>query len=398
MWNSSNINSYPQNSLPPPSSYIPLSGSAINPPNTGIPTLSNSVAADLNCTDGYNTSSVPFVNNTDPLLVRSSWGDSKKKNTASRLPTGAPSEDGKNWKCPTCGNMNWAWRNDCNRCKTKAPKEVLTVQKEDKPFRQKVPNQKPTDWECEKCHNINWDYRKTCNKCDAPKPGLVKEEPRTGLGGGYYERQDPSDRVQHEDSDDEFDDFGRRKKGAKKDSKLAELMALNDQIRGDIDTKNSNNNYKDSRSNNNNRDRYNSRSRSNSRHNSSRYNSSRYNSSRSNSRGRSNSRSRSNKDRYNSRSRSNSRDDSRNTNRNRDDSRNTSRYEDNNSTFYNDKDRNNNKNDHVYSERDNHNKSSSSRNQDRYSHSKHRYSRDSRSPSSSSGDHYHGHSRSHHHY
>lgn len=62
-----------------------------------------------------------------------------------------------------------------------------------------------------RCGNVNWDKRRTCNVCHAVKPEL--REARTGIGGGYYERQDPSDRKTHNpDSDDEYDEFGRKRK------------------------------------------------------------------------------------------------------------------------------------------------------------------------------------------
>ena len=48
--------------------------------------------------------------------------------------------------------------------------------------------------------------------CNAPKIGELEE--RTGYGGGFNERQNV-EYIQREDSDDEFDDFGRRKKKSK---------------------------------------------------------------------------------------------------------------------------------------------------------------------------------------
>uniref|UniRef100_A0A182TDE7 RanBP2-type domain-containing protein n=1 Tax=Anopheles melas TaxID=34690 RepID=A0A182TDE7_9DIPT len=65
------------------------------------------------------------------------------------------------------------------------------------------------DWQCNKCANVNWARRHTCNICSAPRFCDVEE--RTGYGGGYNDRGvvEYKDRVE---SDDEYDEFGRRKK------------------------------------------------------------------------------------------------------------------------------------------------------------------------------------------
>ncbi|XP_071953726.1 uncharacterized protein [Antedon mediterranea] len=65
------------------------------------------------------------------------------------------------------------------------------------------------DWQCKMCGNVNWSRRSECNVCKSPKVGCV--ESRTGYGGGFNEREN----VQYnerEDSDGEFDEFGRKKK------------------------------------------------------------------------------------------------------------------------------------------------------------------------------------------
>lgn len=49
--------------------------------------------------------------------------------------------------------------------------------------------------------------------CSAPKFG--ENEERTGLGGGYNERDEQVEYIHRDDSDDEYDDFGRKKKKIK---------------------------------------------------------------------------------------------------------------------------------------------------------------------------------------
>merc|ERR1719234_90481 len=67
------------------------------------------------------------------------------------------------------------------------------------------------DWQCSKCGNVNWARRSTCNVCNGPQ--FTVEEERTGLGGGFDERGTVEYKTPpREESDDEFDDLGRRKK------------------------------------------------------------------------------------------------------------------------------------------------------------------------------------------
>ncbi|KAK0394743.1 hypothetical protein QR680_000911 [Steinernema hermaphroditum] len=76
----------------------------------------------------------------------------------------------------------------------------------------------PYDWVCMECNNVNWARRKACNVCKAQRFGSCKA--RTGYGGGYMDRQD----VEYisRKRDDEFDEFGRKKKGIKRSSDVIE--------------------------------------------------------------------------------------------------------------------------------------------------------------------------------
>uniref|UniRef100_A0A182NQ63 Zinc finger Ran-binding domain-containing protein 2 n=1 Tax=Anopheles dirus TaxID=7168 RepID=A0A182NQ63_9DIPT len=95
------------------------------------------------------------------------------------------------------------------------------------------------DWQCNKCANVNWARRHTCNICSAPRFCDVEE--RTGYGGGYNDRGvvEYKDRVE---SDDEYDEFGRRKKSKGKpkaqSSRLTQRRRGSDSDDEEVDQKN----------------------------------------------------------------------------------------------------------------------------------------------------------------
>ncbi|XP_022782071.1 zinc finger Ran-binding domain-containing protein 2-like isoform X3 [Stylophora pistillata] len=120
------------------------------------------------------------------------------------------------WVCTDkrCGNVNFARRTSCNRCgkeKGNIDKVKLTGAEIGKQAAAKSRGLfSADDWMCSKCGNVNWARRNDCNMCGHPK--FAKAEVRTGYGGGFNEREGV-EYIQREDSDDEFDEFGRRKKG-----------------------------------------------------------------------------------------------------------------------------------------------------------------------------------------
>lgn len=75
-----------------------------------------------------------------------------------------PDEEGEQWACPKCGNMNYPSRSFCNMRKCQAPR----------------PNgQTPTEnWTCPGCGNENYASRLFCNirRCQQAKPGLTLTE------------------------------------------------------------------------------------------------------------------------------------------------------------------------------------------------------------------------------
>ena len=83
------------------------------------------------------------------------------------------------WECEKCNNFNFETRNICNRCELpKCPKslEQIKIENEQKSLeRKKQPLiEREGDWKCPKCHNLNFAFRNSCNKCKISKDVYLK--------------------------------------------------------------------------------------------------------------------------------------------------------------------------------------------------------------------------------
>ncbi|DAC41036.1 MAG TPA: hypothetical protein D7I00_03770, partial [Candidatus Poseidoniales archaeon] len=83
------------------------------------------------------------------------------------------------WVCASCNNVNFAWRTECNSCgksKEGNVKEYKASFRDDnrsnnRRERPRQENHGRNDWECPSCNNINFSFRTECNQCGKPKPG-----------------------------------------------------------------------------------------------------------------------------------------------------------------------------------------------------------------------------------
>ena len=83
------------------------------------------------------------------------------------------------WECEKCNNFNFESRTICNRCEApKQPKslEQIKIENEQKSGeRKKKPLiERKGDWQCPLCHNLNFAFRQSCNRCKLPKEVYLK--------------------------------------------------------------------------------------------------------------------------------------------------------------------------------------------------------------------------------
>lgn len=90
-----------------------------------------------------------------------------------------PTREG-DWICVCCGNTNWEWRTQCNRCHTcRDGTPLVEVEGIVKHRLKKRLSTHPAgvfkdnDWVCVSCGNINWDWRVKCHQCGCGKPTVA---------------------------------------------------------------------------------------------------------------------------------------------------------------------------------------------------------------------------------
>lgn len=94
---------------------------------------------------------------------------------------GAGRED--DWTCPTCGNLNFAFRNVCNMRKCDTPRPGSQGSNNSKGSNKaKMPE---GSWKCKECNNINYPFRTKCNRqnCGAEKPAEDDSMPQEQSAG-----------------------------------------------------------------------------------------------------------------------------------------------------------------------------------------------------------------------
>lgn len=79
------------------------------------------------------------------------------------------------WDCPNCGDVCYATRSECRKCKTSKPEHLAGAAPA--PFRAPMngglgPSRRAGDWDCPQCGDVQYASRTECRKCRTPKPEI----------------------------------------------------------------------------------------------------------------------------------------------------------------------------------------------------------------------------------
>ena len=82
------------------------------------------------------------------------------------------------WICQGCNNFNYESRKNCNRCKIpKNPlkRSVIMDNKGNLVMGNLVNTNHKDDWNCYNCGNVNYAFRLNCNRCQMKKDNAIEE-------------------------------------------------------------------------------------------------------------------------------------------------------------------------------------------------------------------------------
>ena len=86
------------------------------------------------------------------------------------------------WICEGCNNFNYESRKKCNRCKIpKKPlkKTVILDNKGNKIIDNIMNTNHKDDWNCYNCGNVNYAFRLNCNRCQSKRENFPNNENET---------------------------------------------------------------------------------------------------------------------------------------------------------------------------------------------------------------------------
>ena len=88
------------------------------------------------------------------------------------------------WQCENCNNFNFESRIKCNRCGVKMKPKIIKKQKKETIKKEKTTKksfvEKTGDWICPNCTNINFAFRQSCNRCQLSKQKPLSFHARGG--------------------------------------------------------------------------------------------------------------------------------------------------------------------------------------------------------------------------